>query len=325
MQKGQALILSNDAFLLPHGASLVLAPLGKKGLVSNLTTPSFESSIVKSGKIELSSLEEHGVEKLYIISKANLKDLSFKFNEDINVSPEEKDDSKIWVSFLVYSHSGAWKFRFLNETVSNNDTLLRYLKIKDSVDLASLCSKEYDAIESIKGQASSIVSAKSASDAKDGASKLAKSIASEGVSIFRRLKSKVSNTASQVKNQKFLDAVCAVSALVAFADGYASQEELSKLLTAIRTDDVLKVYSESEVRETFERFVSAMRNDYVIGEGKVMTSITPFAEKPEANTLLAFGMGIALAENGLDDDERAAIVRISNALKVSADDLLGRV
>tara|TARA_B100001245_G_scaffold236660_1_gene229373 strand:+ start:9439 stop:10416 length:978 start_codon:yes stop_codon:yes gene_type:complete len=325
MQKGKAFVLSNDSFLMPHGASIVLAPLTQKGLLSAHAVPSFESSLVNAGKIKLSDLESNGIEKLFLISMADLKNVEFFFNEKVVVSPERDDEMRTWVSFCIYKHKSDWKVRFVDEIVSGNDVLLRYLKIDEPIDLITPCNKKYSAADAIKAQAASLKGAKGSDEIKQGASTLAKSLANEGMSIFRRLKGKVSSTASQIKNQSFLDAVCAASALIAFADGYASEEELNKLLTVVKNDELLSVYDDVNVRLTFLRYVDALQKDIIVGEGKAMAAIVPFANKSEADVILAVCLGIALAEHGMDDDEKDAIVRISNKLNINPDDLLGRV
>jgi tellurite resistance protein len=325
MQKGQAFVLSGDTFLLPHGASLVLVPLCGNDVLDDLVSPAFESSLVSGGKVSLSSLTSKGVDKLHIIAKADIGSLSFTFNEQITVSPETSDEIKTWILFTVYKHKDSWKTRFVSETVSGNDVLLRYLKIAKQIDLVSACKKKYSASVTLKDQANNIVNSKSGGQAKESAGLLARSLMNEGMSLFGRLKGKASNAVSHVKNQKFLDAACAASAVVAFADGYASPDEVSKLLTFIRSHDVLSIYSESEVRSSFEKFVADMKADMIIGEGKAMAAISEFSGKNEVHIIVALAAGVAAAEMGVDDNEREAIKRIGGILSVDVTDILARV
>jgi tellurite resistance protein len=325
MQKGQAFVLSGDTFLLPHGASLVLVPLCGNDVLSDLVSPAFESPLASGGRVSLPLLASKGIDKLHIVAKADVGALSFTFNDQVTVSPDASDEIKIWVLFTVYKHNDSWKVRLVSETVSGNDVLLKYLKIAKQIDLVSLCYKKYSARDTLKEQAGNIVNSRTGSQAREGAGLLARSLMNEGMSLFGRLKGKANNAVSHVKNQKFLDASCAASAVVAFADGYASPEEVSKLLSFIRSHDVLSIYSESEVKSSFEKFVSGMKSDLIIGEGKAMAAISEFSGKTESHIIVALAAGIAAAEMGVDDDEKEAIKRIGHKLSVDVTDILARV
>jgi tellurite resistance protein len=325
MQKGQAFVISNSSFLLPHGASIVLVPMSGKKVMSDLVSPVFNSSLSAGGKVSLDTLAAKGIDKLHIVSKADISPQSFTFVEAVSVCNENPDEFKTWVLFTVYKHNDSWKVRFINETLSGNDTLLKYLRIDEQIDIVSECHQVYSPSSSIRNNANELVNSKSGGHAKESASVLARSLMNEGMSLFGRLKGKASTAVSHVKNQKFLDAACAVSAIVAFADGYASPEETSKLLSFIRSHEILNVYAEAEVRSSFEKFVSQMKLDHVIGEGKAMSAISPFSGKSDAHVLVALAAGIAAAELGVDDDERQAIQRIGKTLSVDVTDILARI
>ncbi|MEL0621328.1 tellurite resistance TerB family protein, partial [Psychrobacter proteolyticus] len=66
----------------------------------------------------------------------------------------------------------------------------------------------------------------------------------------------------QFKNKKFADASMAICALVAAADGEIDADERRKTAAFIMSNDTLKVFDASELKEKFDFFCNKLEADY---------------------------------------------------------------
>jgi len=325
MKKGQSTTISTSSVQLPHGTSLVLVPVQNGHVVQEDVKPLFKSRFSPGGVINLKDLEGHA-EKVHVISSTDTPAFFIDFNNtSLTVDALTEAQVKIRVIATLYLHNSQWKIRFVDELISDNQKLGAYLKALTPIDYLAMCSEKHDAVDSLRNQASSIINARGSSDVKKGLIELGGGLKSEGVSLFNKMRGKLNGKIKKVKNESFLEAACAVSAMVAFADGFASPEEQAKLLVALQSTDELSIYPSKEVSATFQKYVSVLKDDKLMGEGHAVKSIVSFAGKPEAEFLVFLAVGIASAEGGVDQDEREVITRIGSKLGVSTNDLLGRV
>ncbi|MFP4350288.1 MAG: tellurite resistance TerB family protein [Thermodesulfobacteriota bacterium] len=119
----------------------------------------------------------------------------------------------------------------------------------------------------------------------------------------------------KIKSKEFMEAVSAASAMVAYADGLATPEELEKLIEYIRLDEALKVFDAGEVIQTFERYVESFEFDLRIGREKAMKAVRRLPPRTEeARLLILLSCAIGQADLEFDNNERLVIREICQAL-----------
>lgn len=119
----------------------------------------------------------------------------------------------------------------------------------------------------------------------------------------------------KIKSKEFMEAVSAAAAMVAYADGLATPEELDKLIEYIRLDESLQVFDAGEVIQTFERYVESFEFDLRIGREKAMKALRRLPPRTEeARLLILLSCAIGQADLEFDNNERLVIRDICQAL-----------
>ncbi len=117
------------------------------------------------------------------------------------------------------------------------------------------------------------------------------------------------------KSQKFLDAVTAGCALVAFADGIVKPEEKAKMAGFIQRNDALKVFDMTKVIESFEKYVKGFEFDVMIGKAEAMKTIGRIKKSSdEARLLVRVCCAIGAADGDFDPDEKKVVTEICHEL-----------
>lgn len=111
--------------------------------------------------------------------------------------------------------------------------------------------------------------------------------------------------ALKYKNKDFLNAAMAGSALIAMADGSISSTEKQKMIKFIESNDVLSIFTTSDVIKAFQDFVGQLEFDKDIGEAKAYQAIGKMKSNTEASRLLVrMIISIASSDGDFDDDEK---------------------
>ena len=124
--------------------------------------------------------------------------------------------------------------------------------------------------------------------------------------------------ALKYKNQNFLNAAMAGSALVAMADGSVSAEEKQKMIKFIETNDALSVFTTSDVIKAFQEFVSQLEFDKDIGEAKAFQALGKMKSDVEASRLLVrMIIAVAASDGNFDAKEKAVAKKIAKELNIN--------
>jgi tellurite resistance protein TerB len=122
----------------------------------------------------------------------------------------------------------------------------------------------------------------------------------------------------QFKNKKFADASMAMCALVAAADGDIDAEERKKTAAFIMSNETLKVFSASDLKEKFDFFCNKLESDYGFGKIEAIQALGALKGKQnEARACIQLGIIIAGADGDFDADEKFAIKEACNAVGIS--------
>lgn len=124
--------------------------------------------------------------------------------------------------------------------------------------------------------------------------------------------------ALKYKNKDFLNAAMAGSALIAMADGSISSTEKQKMIKFIESNDVLSIFTTSDVIKAFQDFVGQLEFDKDIGEAKAYQAIGKMKSNTEASRLLVrMIISIASSDGDFDDDEKKIAVKIAKELGIN--------
>lgn len=129
------------------------------------------------------------------------------------------------------------------------------------------------------------------------------------------LKSKATELKNDVlkfKNENFLNAAMAGSALIAMADGTITSDEKQKMIKYIESHDALSVFTTSEVIKAFQGFVGQFEFDKDIGETKAYEALRKLKDNDAAARLvIRLIISIAGADGSFDDSEKGVARKIA--------------
>jgi len=135
-----------------------------------------------------------------------------------------------------------------------------------------------------------------------------------------RVKDMSANTKTQVgkfKNKDFAKASMAMCALIAAADGSIDAEERRKTAGFISSNDVLSVFTASELLEHFNFYASKLESDYDFGKVEAIATIGKLKSKPDAaRAVIQVGIIIGGADGNFDKDEQQAVREACNAVGI---------
>jgi len=126
-------------------------------------------------------------------------------------------------------------------------------------------------------------------------------------------------TIHKVENRDLMEAIVAGAILVAYADGDASKEELTKLEDIIATNDNLKHFG-SEIGATIEKYSLMLESGKRLGKIKLMKELADVASD-ENQKIEAFiiAIEIADADGEIDEDELKVLREIGKAFGLNPD------
>lgn len=145
------------------------------------------------------------------------------------------------------------------------------------------------------------------------------------MSFWNNLKDKLNDAGaelrknvSQFQNKKFADASMAICALVASADGDIDAEERKKTAGFIMSNESLKVFDASDLKDKFDFFCNKLEADFDFGKIDAIQALSALKDKPEqARACIQLGIIIGTADGDFDADEKKVIKEACNAVGIS--------
>ncbi|MBZ2193965.1 TerB family tellurite resistance protein [Pseudoalteromonas arctica] len=146
------------------------------------------------------------------------------------------------------------------------------------------------------------------------------------MSFWNNVKEKISDAndslqknIGQFKNKRFADASMAICALVAAADGDIDADERKKTAGFIVSNESLKVFSASDLKEKFDFYCNKLEADYDFGKIEAIQALSVLKGKPDqARACIQLGIIIGGADGDFDADEKRAIKDACNAVGIPA-------
>jgi tellurite resistance protein TerB len=142
------------------------------------------------------------------------------------------------------------------------------------------------------------------------------------------LKEKVSNMnkglatkISQFKNTEFANATMAMCALVAAADGKIDSSERQKTASFIMSNETLKIFDPSELRDKFNFYCDKLTEDFDFGKIECIQAIAKTKKKEgEARAVIQIGIIIGGADGNFDPDEKKVVKEACNSIGIDPSD-----
>ncbi|SDC15935.1 tellurite resistance protein TerB [Sanguibacter gelidistatuariae] len=135
------------------------------------------------------------------------------------------------------------------------------------------------------------------------------------MAFWDQLKTKTSEMSDQLKtktkqftNKDFANASMAMCALIAAADGKIDQTERGKTAALIMNNEILSVFSPSDLREKFDFYCDRLDRDYDFGKVEAISAVAKLKSKQDqARAVIQIGIIIGGSDGDFDSDERQAV------------------
>jgi tellurite resistance protein TerB len=125
----------------------------------------------------------------------------------------------------------------------------------------------------------------------------------------------------QAENEHVMEGIVAGCALVAYADGWVTDDEHNRMVSLIRGFEPIAAFGIDDVMQTFETVTTRFIADQANGEAAALKAVARV--KGAANypaLLVKTCCAIAAADGGFDAEERKVVIRICNVLGLDAAD-----
>jgi tellurite resistance protein TerB len=120
-----------------------------------------------------------------------------------------------------------------------------------------------------------------------------------------------------VHDQGVMEGVTAGCAVVAYADGWVTDEERRRMLGLLRGFEGVDNFHLSEVEHQFDEITSWFEQDHEEGERRALALVEKLRGRGrEAELLVQACCAIAAADGGFDAEERQAAQRICTVLEL---------
>lgn len=128
------------------------------------------------------------------------------------------------------------------------------------------------------------------------------------------------NDAMKFKNDSFLNAAMAASAMITVADGTISREEKQKAIAFVQSHDGLRIFDTADVARRFKNYLDALDpdnpdTDVDIAEITAMSDIGKVRKNPDqARMVVRLAIAIGGADGDFDSQEQAVAAKIAREL-----------
>jgi len=125
----------------------------------------------------------------------------------------------------------------------------------------------------------------------------------------------------EAHDQSLMEGVVAGCAIVAYADGWVTEEERKRMMGLIRGFDPIASFGMEDVTHYFDELTDRFADDHDGGERETLAVVARLkGEKRYPAMLVETCCAIAAADGGFDAEERQAAVRICEVLEIDPAD-----
>lgn len=125
----------------------------------------------------------------------------------------------------------------------------------------------------------------------------------------------------QAENEHLMEGIVGGCAIVAYADGWVTDEEHDRMLRLIRGFEPIAAFGLDDVVATFESWTAQFAADQQTGEAAALKAVEQVKGAGRYPSLLVKACcAIAAADGGFDAEERNAILKICQVLGLDPHD-----
>ena len=122
------------------------------------------------------------------------------------------------------------------------------------------------------------------------------------------MSAKLQTDVSKFKNADFAGGTMAMCALIAAADGSIDASERQKTAALITSNETLKIFPASELKQKFDFYCDKLTADFDFGRVEAIQAIGKLKPKPDqARAVIQIGIIIGGADGNFDKDEMKAV------------------
>ena len=145
------------------------------------------------------------------------------------------------------------------------------------------------------------------------------------MSFWEKLKQNVSQmndslqtNISKFKNNDFADASMAICALIAAADGTIDTAERQKTTALIISNETLKIFPASELKQKFDFYCEKLSQDFDFGKIEAIQAIAKLNKKlDQGRAVIQIGIIIGGADGDFDSDEKKVVKEACHAVGIN--------
>jgi tellurite resistance protein TerB len=145
------------------------------------------------------------------------------------------------------------------------------------------------------------------------------------MSFWEKLKQNVSQmndslqtNISKFKNNDFAEASMAICALIATADGTINSAERQKMTALIVSNETLKIFPASELKQKFDFYCEKLSQDFDFGKVEAIQAIAKLNKKlDQGRAVIQIGIIIGGADGNFDKDEQKVVKEACHAAGIN--------
>ena len=131
---------------------------------------------------------------------------------------------------------------------------------------------------------------------------------------FEAAKKGIATELTKFNNRSMLEAIVASCTMVAYADGVVTAAEKQKMMKYISSSEALNVFDSADTIAIFQKYAAKFEFDYEIGLGEVLTVVSKFKNKPEAQLIVRVCCAIGAADGNFDQAEKQVVRKMCQEL-----------
>jgi tellurite resistance protein TerB len=137
---------------------------------------------------------------------------------------------------------------------------------------------------------------------------------------FRDFQAQAQKKIAQFMNATFRDASMATCALIAAADGSVDKSERAKVVSLIKSSEMLSSFDGSELGQLFEDFCDKAEGDFTRID--LLRKVGKLKGSESADTCIRVALVIANADGNFDDTEKKVVGELCSVLGLKTEDYL---
>lgn len=134
-----------------------------------------------------------------------------------------------------------------------------------------------------------------------------------------QLNNSLQTNVSKFKSTDFANASMAMCALIAAADGSIDGSERQKTTALILSNETLKIFQASELKQKFDFYCDKLSQDFDFGKIEAIQAIAKLKSKQDqGRAVIQIGIIIGGADGNFDKDEKKVVKEACNAVGINA-------